>query len=186
MLDVVAERVGRITERGWMEEELNLKAQLVDAATDLIHVTDSNWNILYVNEASCLCLGYSRDELVGHNLREFIAPEYAERLPVIDYEASGKARPPTEYVHIRKDKTVMPVEVHARIISWGGRKVTLAVVRDITERKRAEEEMRSFNELAVGRELRMIELKKEINIILQKLREEPRYKIVEEKNNEAK
>jgi len=73
----------------------------------------------------------------------------------------------------------MPVEVHSRIIRWSDKKVMLAVVRDITERKRVEEEMRSFNELAVDRELRMIELKKEINTILQKLGEEPRYKIVE-------
>ena len=49
----------------------------------------------------------------------------------------------------------------------------------ITEREQAEEALRSFNKLAVGREFRMIELKKEINNILRKLGEEPRYKIVE-------
>ncbi|MBW2164750.1 MAG: diguanylate cyclase, partial [Deltaproteobacteria bacterium] len=56
---------------------------------------------------------------------------------------------------------------------------------DITKRKAAEEEIKEkadelekFNRLAVGREFKMIELKKEINALLEKLGKEPGYKIV--------
>ncbi len=134
LFDKVAQLETDIAERKKIEEELNLKAQLLDAATDIIYVTDLDWAILYVNEASCLNLGYGRDELLGHDLREFTAPEYVERLQ----EASAEDESILETAHIRKDETVMPVEVHPRIIDWGGKKVRLAVVRDITERRRAQ------------------------------------------------
>ncbi len=58
-------------------------------------------------------------------------------------------------------------------------------MRDITERKAAEAEIKEkadelvkFNRLAVGRELKMIELKKEINALLEESGKEPEYKIV--------
>ncbi len=135
-----------ITRRKQAEEELNLKAQLLDAATDLIHVTDLDRNILYVNEAWCLSLGYSRDELLGHDIHEFMAPGYAESLTVINFEALEKGETTMGGAYVRKDKTVMPVEVHVRIISWGGKKVRLAVVRDVTRRKQAEETLRQSEE----------------------------------------
>ncbi len=62
----------------------------------------------------------------------------------------------------------------------------LTIFRDITERKLAEEklekkvkELRRFNEMTVDRELKMVELKKEINSLLRGLGKEPRYKIPE-------
>lgn len=62
----------------------------------------------------------------------------------------------------------------------------VTVFEDITEHKRAEEEiinkkseLKDFAKIAVGRELRMVELKKEINAILKELGREPRYEIAE-------
>jgi hypothetical protein len=65
----------------------------------------------------------------------------------------------------------------------------LTISRDITKRKRAEEErekkneeLRRFNKLAVGRELKMIELKKELNALLEDQGKEPRYEIAGEED----
>ena len=75
-----------------------------------------------------------------------------------------------EWTHRRVDGTDFPAEVLLNSLELGGRKVLQAVVRDISDRKRAEEqvaktlaELELFNRLAVGRELRMIELKREVN-----------------------
>jgi len=68
-----------------------------------------------------------------------------------------------------------------------GRWNAIGLIRDIAERKAAEEELKKradelekFNRLAVGRELKMIELKKEINALLGESGKEPGYKIVGE------
>jgi PAS domain S-box-containing protein/putative nucleotidyltransferase with HDIG domain len=138
----VAELEKDIAERNRIQDESNLKAQLLDAATDIIIVTElDDWTIRYVNEAGCLNLGYRRDELLGHDLRDFMAPEYGKRL----HEAVSDGTSILETAHVRKDGTVMPAEVHARVTDWGGRDVRLAVVRDITERKKAEERLRDSN-----------------------------------------
>jgi hypothetical protein len=64
-------------------------------------------------------------------------------------------------------------------------KGALSTARDITERKKAEEELKDkmnelqrFHKLTVGRELTMIELKKEVNELLKKSGQEEKYKIV--------
>lgn len=141
LVSKVSELEKDIAERNSIQEELNLKAQLLDAATDTIYVTDLDWTIRYVNEAACMNLGYRRDELMGHDLRDFTAPGYVDRLT----ETSPESESTVESAHIRRDGAVIPVEVHARITDWGGRKVRLAVVRDITERKKAEARLQEAN-----------------------------------------
>ena len=137
----VAQLETDIVERRKVQEELHLKAQLLEAATDIIYVTDLAWTLLYVNEAACTNLGYSREEMVGHNLREFTEPDYLERVR----SAGVRNESIIESAYVRRDGTVVPVEVHHRVIDWDGKSVRLAVVRDITERKKAEERLLESN-----------------------------------------
>jgi PAS domain S-box-containing protein/putative nucleotidyltransferase with HDIG domain len=141
LVSKVAELESDIAERNRIQDESNLKAQLLDAATDIIIVTELDWTIQYVNEAACLDLGYRRDELLGHDLRDFIPPDFVNRMPL----ASADGVSILESAHVHRDGTIAPVEVHERITNWGGRRVRLAVVHDITERKKAEERLRESN-----------------------------------------
>jgi hypothetical protein len=81
------------------------------------------------------------------------------------------------------------VEVHSSPILFREKPVLFSIIHDITERKQAEEflqqkakelrasnvELEQFNRAAVGRELRMIELKEEIDALCRRLGEVPRY-----------
>lgn len=141
LVSKVSELEKDIAERNRIQQELNLRAQLLDAATDTIYVTDLGWTIQYANEAASFNLGYRRSELLGHDLREFIAPDHIGGLET----ALAKNTAITETAHVRKDGTVVPVEVHARITEWDGRMVRLAVVRDITDRRKAEQRLQESN-----------------------------------------
>ena len=61
-------------ERKQAEEELKLRALLLDSANDSINLADFDGNLLYVNEAFCRSNGYSRGELIGMNLHQLDIP----------------------------------------------------------------------------------------------------------------
>ena len=118
---------------------------LFEASPDAIMLIDphDNWPILDCNTASCHMNGYARDELVGQsidvlNISPGIPTERAAYLEQI--RKSGVLR--LEATHCRKDGTVFPIEVSTSLIMLGHREVVLGIDRDITERKRAEEDTR--------------------------------------------
>lgn len=126
-------------ERRRLEEDLALKASLLDLATDAIYVTEFSGNFIYANEAACRILGYTQEELLGLNLRDLITPESAGERPQRFKELLAKGEICFESTSFRKDRSVLPLEIHARLIDLQGRKVILSVARDITERKQAAE-----------------------------------------------
>ncbi|OGT05308.1 MAG: hypothetical protein A2Y51_07075 [Gallionellales bacterium RIFCSPLOWO2_02_60_31] len=135
-----------MTERKQAEEELRLRAQLLDGATDSIFVSDFDGNFVYLNEAAWKLRGYTRDELMAINLHTLDTPEYARLIETRIRELMEKGYGTFESAHRRKDGSVMPIEVSARIIESGGRKLVLAATRDVTERKQAEELQRQSQE----------------------------------------
>jgi PAS domain S-box-containing protein len=107
----------------------------VDHATDAFMLFGEDKTVADVNRQACEALGYTREELIGMKPTEFdpdADPSFInERIDageVVTFESR----------HRRKDGTVFPVEVRARLLRDGGRKFSLALVRDISERRRAE------------------------------------------------
>jgi PAS domain S-box-containing protein len=111
---------------------------------DTITVHDFEGRILDINEAACRRLGYTREELLGMNVADLDEPGtyaegFAERLrqQLADGQLSG-----INGAHITKDGRRIDIEVNSKVINYHGQRAVLAVVRDVTERKRAEHQLR--------------------------------------------
>lgn len=135
-----------ITERKQMEEELKIKAHLLDTATDSIFAYDFDGNLVYFNESAYRSRGYTRAEMMAMNRRDLAVPEQSRLFKSRVAILMDKGEITFESIHRRKDGSVMPVEVHARTLDLDGRKLILGVVRDITERKQAEEQVKQLQE----------------------------------------
>jgi len=139
--------------------------------------------ILDCNYGLTKMTGYSYDELVGMDGLLLIA-EHSRAL-VTDNILQGYEKP-YEADGLKKNGTSFPMRLEARNIPFKGKMIRVVEFRDITENKLAEkalkdkiEELERFNEFSVGREIKMIELKKEINTLLNMQNMPPKYKIVE-------
>ncbi len=133
-----------ITQIKEMEDELKLRADLLDAANDAIFLRELEGKLIYINESVCRQSGYTRSELMGMNIVDLLAPEerYVFRPRHDEMMAKGGIR--HETVHLCKDGTRIPVEVQSQVVSIGGRTLVMSVIRDISLRKKAEEELRSI------------------------------------------
>ncbi len=130
-----------ITERRQAEEHLKLFRTLLDNSSDAIEVLDPvTLRLLDVNETQCRELGYSREELLSMKITDIDPAFNAELNKTIEAKIrlSGGAR--FESVHRREDGSTFPVEVSSKLIELD-KPYALNIVRDITERKQAEEQI---------------------------------------------
>ncbi|HVN37970.1 MAG TPA: PAS domain S-box protein [Myxococcota bacterium] len=139
-----------ITQRKRAEDELRASETrfrtLVDHASDAFFMHDERGTLIDVNRQACEGLGYTRDELVGMSRADFIS-----RLTTTDDEDAKGIREryatsdiaTLESRHRRKDGTLFPVEARMRQFrSEDGHQFGIALVRDITDRKQAEQSLR--------------------------------------------
>ena len=131
-----------ITDRMRAEDELRASEErlqsLFAGIDDAIFVHDQEGRIIDCNDAACRRLGYSRDELLAMHTSDVDAPEFAEGFHDRLAQQFERGRFVCEGVHLTKDGRRVPVEVSSSVIDYHGTKAVLAVMRDITDRKRAE------------------------------------------------
>src|SRR5262249_54922654 len=115
--------------------------ELIELAPDAFFQADLDARYMDVNQAACRMLGYDRDELTGKTIFDIIPAEDAPRLKAVRAELLAGRVERAEWTLIRKDRTFVPVEVSSNILPDGRWQ---AFVRDISERKRIEDERQVF------------------------------------------
>jgi PAS domain S-box-containing protein len=116
---------------------------LIEQAGDGIFISDATGRYIDVNSAGLTMLGYSREELLQMNLNDLIPSEdKGKKPPRLDEIRAGKTVI-TERRLICKDGSLLPVEISGKMLADGRLQ---GIVRDITERRKAEEALRLENE----------------------------------------
>ena len=131
-----------ITDRKRSDVALHLTQFTVDRGSESIYWMGPDGRLIYVNDRTCEALGYSREELLSMRIQE-INPEFPpERW--LQHWGELRKRPifSAESTHRAKDGHLIPVEITANYIEFGGKEYNCVYARDITDRKRAQEESR--------------------------------------------
>jgi PAS domain S-box-containing protein len=133
--------LSQLIKRKQTEEELRLTQFSVDHATDGVFWVNSQGRIEYANEAACRSLGRTREEVLALSIPD-IDPMVAQTGWEKAWQLVKEGGLSTfETQHQRSDGTVFPVEVSAKYLEFGGKEYSFTFVRDISDRKRAEEEL---------------------------------------------
>jgi PAS domain S-box-containing protein len=114
---------------------------LMEQASDGIFVADAHGKYLDVNTAGCALLGYTREEILQRSMRDLVNADELAAMPfkLADMQA-GQAVLNERHMR-RKDGSLVPVEISGRLLPDGW---LLGMVRDITERKAAGQEIENL------------------------------------------
>lgn len=136
-----------------LPEEGRLFQRLAELAPDAVFVHGLDGRFVYVNDAACASLGYSRDELLSlhpwdfvvNDSREYILALWQEMAPGIPVLAEGLFR--------CKDGATFPAEVRLARFEDAGRDWIVAFCRDLSSRRRAEDALRNQERNRMARDI---------------------------------
>jgi PAS domain S-box-containing protein len=185
------------TERKLAEEALRQSEEkyrrIVETANEGIILLGTDGTINFVNKKMADMLGYLPEKLIGKMAIEFMPEEEKEHVLANRAKLETKNSVQAEYCFSRNDgNRILTFGNTVPILDGTGKHIAnLAMHTDITGRKRAEEEIQhnveelrlkneeltQFNNVMVDREMRMIELKKEINRLCSRLGQDPVYDV---------
>ncbi|MBL7094322.1 PAS domain S-box protein [candidate division KSB1 bacterium] len=141
-----------ITEQKHMELALvkseNWYHVLFDSGIDakFVHGIDQNGlpgKLIDANVVACQRLGYTKEELLKMSPKDFDDETEAQHVTQIMKKLVKEKSALFEMTHVTKDGRKIPTEISAHLIEIGGQQVVLSIARDITERKKAEEVLRT-------------------------------------------
>ncbi|RLA37447.1 MAG: hypothetical protein DRR03_02410 [Gammaproteobacteria bacterium] len=131
-----------LSHRSDSDERGQLMKFSIDRIDESVFWIGPDARVIYANDAACRNLGFASDELIGISVADLDPNFPAEIWPLHWEELKERQRLHFETHHKRRDGSVYPVEVTANFIQIGSREFNCAFVRDITERKITEGQLR--------------------------------------------
>lgn len=138
-----------ITDRKEAERKYEASERMLhticEAVLDAVLMMDADGNVAHWNHGAEMMFGYRRDEVMGKNVHKMLVPpEHRERAErrLREFAVSGKGRTVGQVLELsalRKDGSRFAIETSVAPIRFEDRWGAVSVIRDITERKRAEE-----------------------------------------------
>ncbi|HPH94251.1 MAG TPA: PAS domain S-box protein [Anaerolineaceae bacterium] len=137
----------KFIEAALVESEQRYRA-LFHHAADAIFIYDLSGQLIEVNEVACQRLDYSQEEFRQMHISHIEqAPDPSTNGDLFQVLLSEKSCF-YETIHIRKDGSAIPVEINSRLVDYSGRQAVLSMARDITLRKKVEQDLRQSREQA--------------------------------------
>lgn len=170
-------------ERQQVEQQQRHRILVTQARESIALVDAKTMRFVEVNPAFSRLLGYSAEEAFSLILHD-VAVATLSFVDLIDRLRKEQGSIVAEQQYRCKDGRLIDVEVSTALMSSEGRELLCLMVHDITERKKKSEELKrhneeltKLNEIMMGREERILELKQEVNSLLQKLGQLPCYSL---------
>jgi PAS domain S-box-containing protein len=135
-----------INARKQAEEDLYFTKSAIDHSTDSAFWSKEDGAFIYVNDAACRSLGYTRAELMTMKVSDFDPNFPPEAWAGHWQELKERGSASVETSHQSKDGKIFPVEVMATFMEYEGKEFNCSFVRDITERKEAEKRLAAEKE----------------------------------------
>jgi PAS domain S-box-containing protein len=133
--------------------------ELVENANDIVFTLDLAGDVTSINKAVESITGYSRTELLGMNMADFLTPGSVETAHLMTQrKLAGEERTNYEVDVIAKDGRTFTLEISSRLAMSEGKPVGIqGVARDITTRREAEEALRQADQRALSEYERLLE-----------------------------
>jgi PAS domain S-box-containing protein len=109
---------------------------------DIVLVMDESGRVIDANDRAIDAYGYTREELLLLSIHDLLVPSTPSEFPSNWNSVGENGHALFETVHRRKNGSSFPVEVGARLLSIDGQRFRQSVIRDISKRKLAEEELK--------------------------------------------
>jgi PAS domain S-box-containing protein len=153
LMTLIGNQIGVAIENAQLHEKIKESERhyktLVEDINDG-YLVCQNGKIVFTNPAFLAMHGYSREEVLGKELKEFLPSEYIQEVERIfrDKTEGKNITDPIEFLRTHKEGTRLPTELKINFVEFDGSPVMIGVLSDISERKKMEQKILETERLA--------------------------------------